>query len=92
MSEKEKERNASQHRERERERESYDFLSMMRFDSTTSSFRNLLVINHIEKNESAKFQRKVSSFHSKENVQKHFLSLDFCPVTHLQDLKSFDGQ
>ena len=82
MSEKEKERNASQQRESERELKIFS----MRFDSTTSSF-----LNHKKKTESTKFQ-KVSTFRSKENVQKRFLSLDFCHVIHLQDLKSFVGQ
>ena len=89
MSEKEKERNASQHRESERE---LRIFSMMRFDSTTSSFLNLLVFkSYRKKTESTKFQRKVSTFRSYK-LFKHFLALDFCQVPHLQDLKSFVGQ
>ena len=42
-----KERNASQHRKSERELEIF---SMMRFDSTTSSFLNLLVFQSYRKN------------------------------------------
>ena len=83
----EKQTNASQHRQSGRE---LAIFSMMRFDSTFSSFLNLLVTkSYRKKTESAKFQRKVSTF-LKENVYKDFLSLFFCHVTHLQDLKSFD--
>ena len=69
---------------RETERE-LGISSMMRFDSTTSSFLDLLLTNS-----SAKFKRKVSTFRSRENVQTHFLSLDICHETH--DSENFVGQ
>ena len=47
----------------------------MRFDSTTSSFLNLLVTKpYKKKTESTKFQRKVSIFRSKKMFKKRFLS------------------
>ena len=64
--------------------------SMMTFDSASSSFLALLVIK--SKNESAKFKRKFFHISHWKNAQNRFLSLEFCHVTHLQDMKSFVGQ
>ena len=67
--------------------EELGIFSMMRFDSTTSSFLVLLVIKTYRKQKCANFKRKVSRFRSQNNNQNHFPSLEFCHVTHRQDLK-----
>ena len=78
-------------KERERERERGIF-SMTGFDSASSSFLALLVIKSYKKKlKSAKFERKISRFQRGKNVQT-CLFLEFCNVTHLQDIKRFIGQ
>ena len=51
------------------------------FDPAIFSFRALLENN----------QKSMQNLQS-EKVQNHFLSLEFCQLTHLQDIKFFVGQ
>ena len=86
MSEKKKEKNANQHTHthRERERESarnffHEILALL----VTKSYKKLKVQNSEENS---------PLFAVTKMFKEHFLPLDFCHVTHLQDLKSFVGQ
>ena len=64
----------------------------MRFDPATSSFLALLEIKSKKNLKSAKFKSQVFGFRSAKTIQTHFLSLQFCHLTHLQVLKNFVGQ
>ena len=81
MNGKEKERTSNRHREKE-----IGILSMMGFDATSSFLAFLVNKSHrkLTKVKFKSFQRR-----SKKKVQKHFVSLEFCQVNHLQDIKNF---
>ena len=84
MSEKEKERNANQHTHTQRKRERarnffHEILALL----VTKSYKKLKVQNSEE---------NFPHFAVTKMFKERFLLLDFCHVTHLQDLKSFVGQ
>ena len=78
--ERKREGKRSQPTERERELGTFS----MKFESATYQI--------IQKTEKCKTKGKVSRIRSEKNVHNHFLSLEFCHVTHLQHLKSLVGQ
>ena len=62
---------------------------MMRFDSANPSFLGLLAIESYRKKLKVQNSKELfPKFAVNKNVQKHILSLDFCHVTHPQDLKN----
>ena len=65
---------------------------MMGFDNATSSFLALLVNKSYSKLKKEKLKTKVFNTKSFKKVQNNLLSLNFCQVTHLQDLKNVVGQ
>ena len=83
MSEKEKGRNANQYTHREKERELEIFFPEILALLVTKSYKKLKVQNSEE---------NFPHFAVTKMFKEHFLPLDFCHVTHLQDLKSFVGQ